>query len=160
MTRLPLLAALALGALALSGCASASSPASSPSETNACEVAVVVNFGPLDEPGLEACGAAGPATEVLAAAGISTEGTLDYGDQVVCRVNGQPSPDEEVTLEGEQPFVETCETLNDLAYWALWIKTTADADWEYAQEGIATLELAPGQSVGLVYTPVAETIEP
>lgn len=159
MNRLPLIAALALTSLALSGCAAASS--SSPSETTAaCEVAVVVNFGPLDEPGLEGCAAAGPATEVLAAAGVSTEGTVDYGDQVVCRVNGQPSPDEEVVLDGEEPFVETCQTLNDLAYWALWIKTDADAEWEYAQEGIATLELAPGQFVGLVYTPIAETIEP
>lgn len=159
MSRLPLLAALALGAFALSGCAAASSP--TPSDTSAaCEVAVVVNFGPLDEPSVDGCAAAGPATDVLAAAGVTTEGTVDYGDQVVCRVNGQPSPDEEVVLEGEEPFVETCQTLNDFAYWALWVKTAADADWEYAQEGVATLELAPGQSVGLVYTPIAETIEP
>jgi hypothetical protein len=159
MTRLPLLAALVLGAFALSGCAAASSP--TPSDSSApCEVVVVVNFGPLDEPSVDGCAAAGPAADVLAAAGVTTEGTVDYGDQVVCRVNGQPSPDEEVVLEGEQPFLETCETLNDLAYWALWIKTSADADWEYAQEGVATLELAPGQSVGLVYTPIAETIEP
>ena len=159
MNRLALIAALALSALALSGCAAASSPSSSETPA-ACEVAVVVNFGPLDEPTVEACAAAGPATDVLAAAGVSTEGTVDYGDQVVCRVNGQPSPDEEVALEGEEPFVETCQTLNDLAYWALWIKTAADAEWEYAQEGIATLELAPGQVVGLVYTPVAETVTP
>jgi hypothetical protein len=160
----PLLAALV--ALALAGCAA---PAAGPSSTpepeaasggDCAQVAVVVDFGPLDEPAIADCVAAGPAADILGEAGITTEGTVDYGDQVVCRVNGQPSADAEVTVDGQAPFVETCQTLSSVAYWALWVKNSPAAEWEYAQEGVTTLELADGQSVGLVYTPGTESIPP
>lgn len=160
MTRLVSPILLGLAALALAGCAAApAGPAVTP-DAAPCEVEVVVNFGPLDQPTIQGCGPAGIASDVLAQAGVTTEGTVDYGDQVVCRVNGRPSVDEEVILDGAEPFVETCQTLNDLAYWALWVKSDPDAEWEYAQEGAATLELAAGQSVGLVYTPIADTVTP
>ena len=161
----PILAAAAL-ALALAGCAApapeaSSTPEPEASSSGACEqVTVVVDFTVLDEPSLEACVAAGPATEVFAEAGVTTEGTVDYGDQVVCRVNDQPSPDEQVTIEGVEPFVETCETLSAAAFWGLWVKTAPDAEWGFAEEGIATLELTDGQSVGLVYSPATKTIAP
>ncbi len=160
----PLLVAIV--ALALAGCAApAVVPSSTPepqgSAAGGCaEVAVVVDFGPLDDPAIADCVAAGPAADILAEAGATTEGTVDYGDQVVCRVNGQPSADTEVTIEGEAPFVETCQTLSAVAYWALWVKTSPDSEWEYAQEGVSTLELTDGQSVGLVYTPGTETVPP
>jgi len=159
-------ALLAVALLALAACASPTSesaPRPDPQVTSvaSCEqVTVVVEFGPIDEPELEACISAGPATDVLGAAGVTTEGTVDFGDQVVCRVNGHPSSDEEVTIEGTEPFVETCETLNSAAYWALWVKNAPDGEWEYAQEGVSTLELVDGQSLGLVYTPGTETIPP
>lgn len=160
MTRLVPSVLLGLAALVLTGCAAAPVAPSAAPDASTCEVEVVVNFGPLDEPALQACGPSGVAADILAVAGVTTEGTVDYGDQVVCRVNGQPSADEEVTLDGVEPFVETCQTLNDVAYWALWVKAAPDAEWEYAQEGAATLELAAGQSVGLVYTPITDTITP
>lgn len=155
----------AIAALTLAACAS---PAPDPAATTApeadagvCEqVAVVVDFGPLDEPSLSACAEAGAATDVLAAADVTTEGTVDYGDQVVCRVNDQPSSTEEVVIEGADPFVESCQTLNSVAYWALWVKNSAGGEWEYAQEGVNTLQLDDGQSVGLVYTPGTESIPP
>ena len=162
----PTLAVAAL-ALALAGCAAPAPQTSSPPEpeatasSGACEqVTVVVDFTVLDEPSIEACVAAGPATDVLAEAGVTTEGTVDYGDQVVCRVNDQPSPDEQVTIEGVEPFIETCETLSAAAFWGLWVKLAPDAEWGFAEEGIGTLELTDGQSVGLVYTPSTETILP
>jgi hypothetical protein len=161
----PTLAAAAL-ALALAGCAApATQPSSTPepeaTSSGACEqVTVIVDFTVLDEPSVQACVAAGPATDVLAEAGVTTEGTVDYGDQVVCRVNDQPSPDEQVTIEGVEPFTETCETLSAAAFWGLWVKAAPDADWGFAEEGIGTLELSDGQSVGLVYTPATETIPP
>ena len=168
MTRLsrtaPLLAVLV--ALALAGCSAPvadSGATPEPAETTpggCAQVAVVVDFGPLDEPAIADCVAAGPASDILGEAGITTEGTVDYGDQVVCRVNGQPSADAEVTIEGQAPFIETCQTLSALAYWALWVKKSPDAEWEYAQEGVTTLQLTDGQSVGLVYTPGTETVPP
>ena len=153
---------LLFAALALAGCA-APAPTASPEPTVAegcSEVTVVVDFGVLDEPSVESCASAGLALDVLAEAGVSTEGTVDYGDQVVCRVNGEPAADETVTVEGQPPFVEACLTFNSVAYWALWVKPALDGEWEYAQEGVTTLELTDGQSVGLVYTPATDTIPP
>jgi hypothetical protein len=155
---------LALATVALGGCAAAepaSPPPASSDNSSACEqVTVIVDYGPLDEPALTACSEAGIASDVLADAGVTTAGTVDYGDQVVCRVNDLPSPDAEVTIDGEQPFVETCQTLSAIAYWALWVRSSADAEWEYAQDGVTALDLADGQSVGLVYTPAAESTPP
>ncbi|MBU1586500.1 MAG: hypothetical protein KKH51_00970 [Actinobacteria bacterium] len=156
-------ALLALAVLALAGCSAAApeaAPTAEPTASASCDVSVVVDFGPLDEPSLTACADAGAATNVLAQSGITTEGTADYGDQVVCRVNGEPAADETVSIEGQAPFTESCATLNAVAYWALWVKNTPDGEWEYAQEGVNTLELSEGQSVGLVYTPGTESIPP
>ncbi|MBC7591147.1 MAG: hypothetical protein H7226_08925 [Salinibacterium sp.] len=164
LARTTLPALVALAAIALVGCA-ATAPASSPTPTSEatgpCEqVVVIVDYGPLDEPSLDACASAGVASDVLREAGVTTAGTVDYGDQVVCRVNDQPSPDETVTIDGQEPFVESCQTLNAVAYWALWVRTSVDGEWEYAQEGVGILELADGQSVGLVYTPGTESTPP
>ncbi|HWH97282.1 MAG TPA: hypothetical protein VNS80_02850 [Pseudolysinimonas sp.] len=145
-----------LVALALTGCAPAS-PDSTPAATSTSEgaascdeVAVVVDFGSLEQEGIEACAPAGVALDVLHAAGIETEGTADFGDAALCRVEQRPSPD-----------VETCATFSDVAYWALWVRPSADAKWEFALEGVADQELADGQSLGLVYTPVnGESLPP
>ncbi len=172
LTRSTASALVAIAALALSACATptiteTSTPApSSSAETqgtsgDTCDlVTVTVEFGPIDEAPIAGCVAAGVASDVLQEASVVTEGTVDYGDQVVCRVNNLPSADEEVLIEGEAPYIETCQTLSSVAYWALWVKTAPDAEWEYAQEGVTTLQLTDGQSVGLVYTPGTETVEP
>ena len=159
----PIVAAAALALLA--GCAAPAptngATAPQPTAGGACEqVSVIVDFGPLDEPSIAACAAAGPALDVLDEAGVVTEGTADYGNAVVCRVNNAPAPDETVELEGEAPFTESCATLNSAAYWALWVKNSPDGQWEYAQAGVDVLELADGQSVGLVYTPGTESTPP
>ena len=167
-TRLTFAAAvLALAAAGLAGCAApapaptATSPAADAPPADGCaKVTVAVDFGPVEADPIRACVAAGAARDILDAAGISTEGTVDYGDQVVCRVNGLPSADEEVVIDGVDPFVETCATLNANAYWALWVKGSARESWEYAQEGLSTLVLEDGQSIGLVYTPGTDTTPP
>jgi ABC-type Fe3+-hydroxamate transport system substrate-binding protein len=166
MTRLATFTApaLLLAVLALTGCAAAA-PATGPTATesasaNCDKVTVEVDFGVLNKPELDACASAGVASDVLAAAGITTVGTADYGDQVVCRVNNEPAPNETVTIPGQQPFTESCATLNSVAYWALWVKSSPTADWEYAQEGATTLQLKDGQSVGLVYTAGTESTPP
>jgi len=133
--------------LALSGCAGTSPGAAStptPSATTAgpcTEVTVIVEFTTLDHKPITACAPAGVAADVLKAAKLSTAGTTDYGNQVICRVDDLPSPD-----------AESCATLPSAAYWAMWIKSSADAKWEYAQEGVATQQLADGQFLGLRYT--------
>lgn len=162
MRRLSLLlptAALGL-VLALSGCAASGSPAPTASSSAACDVKVVVDFGPLDKPALSECAKAGSATAVLGSAGITTKGTDDYGNKVVCRVNDEPSPTETVTIPGQAPFVESCHTLNSVAYWALWVKSGAGAKWAYATKGVDALKLTSGQSIGLVYTAGTDSTPP
>ena len=157
-------AALALlAALALAGCAQATPDvAPTPVASDACGgVEVVVDFGLLDAPSVNECVDAGPAVNAMADAGVTTEGTVDWGDQIVCRVDGRPAADETVEVEGAEPFIEACQSMPAaIAYWALWVKSAADAEWEYAQEGLATLELEAGQSVGLVYTTGTESTPP
>ena len=174
---------IALGALvllaALSGCAPADSGSSAPtadtatatatataeaSSADCAGVAVVVDFGTLDAATITECvdtTKAIAASETLATTGTTTEGSVEYGDAIVCRVNDRPAADETVVVEGQESFSETCASMPPAyAYWALWVKATPDADWAYAQEGIGTLEVEPGQSVGLVYTTGTETPTP
>lgn len=172
--KLTALATLTLvGALALSGCATGvpetgTTPAatSAPADGACAGVSVIVDFGALDAPEITDCvdtGAADTiaASTVMETAGVATEGTVEWGDQVVCRVNDRPAADETIEVAGEAPFTESCESMPAAAaYWALWVKPTADADWEYAQEGLGSLELEPGQSVGLVFTTGTETPTP
>lgn len=170
-------AALTLaGALALSGCATSAptTPASSTPATStsaragaSCAgVSVVVDFGALHSPAITDCADTGAATTiaastVMATAGITTAGTVQWGDQVVCRVNDRPAADETVRVKGEAPFVESCTSMPPaFAYWALWVKSSAGAKWEYAQEGLGSLTLKPGQSVGLIFTTGTETPTP
>ncbi|WP_130505904.1 hypothetical protein [Microterricola gilva] len=166
--KLPLLTAAVLGALLLSGCA-AGSPTSSVSEpveisTDAAStaddgcagIAVVADFGILDAPAVDVCvdsDQAVLASEAIATAGITTEGNADYGDAVVCRVDGRPAADETVTVDGQEPFIEPCSSMSPAyAFWAIWVKPAADAEWGFAMEGLETLKAEPGQSIGLVYT--------
>lgn len=147
-------------AVLLGGCGA---PAPDPTaiHTPACEVQVVVDFGVLGADSIHACSEAGAAQDVLADAGVTTEGTVDYGDQIVCRVNNRPGPAETVTVQGEEPFTEPCAGMPvSTAYWALWVKNSPDGEWEYALEGVGTLQLEPGQSVGLVYTAGFDSVPP
>jgi hypothetical protein len=176
--KLTALATLTLvGALALSGCAADvpetdTTPAASatataaPADGSCTGVSVVVDFGALDAPEITDCVDTGTVDTIAAGtaletAGVATEGTVEWGDQVVCRVNDRPAADETIEVGGETPFTESCESMPAAAaYWALWVKPSADADWEYAQEGLGSLELEPGQSVGLVFTTGTETPTP
>lgn len=159
--------ALSLAALALtmSGCA----PAPAPSPTASCSpstgVSVVVNFsGVFDASDISTCAPLTSGTETvadaLAAVGVTTEGTVKYGDQVVCRVNSLPAADKPFIVPGHDPYTEPCKDMApEYAYWALWVKSGAGA-WDYAAEGVATQKVAPGDSIGLVFTTGGATPTP
>ncbi|QEO14999.1 hypothetical protein FLP10_11665 [Agromyces intestinalis] len=183
MTVRPLvIAALALTAFGLAGCTGSTPEASEPAVTaspnasasddasgasNDCAgVAVVVDAGDLDaadDPSTEACLVVdGPivAADALAQAGITTEGTDDYGDQVVCRVNGAPAESDTIVADDGTEYHETCQTMPAaFAYWAVWIKPV-DGEWAYAQEGLATQQIAPGERLGLFFTLNGEPAQP
>lgn len=163
----PTLAAAAL-ALALTACAPEATPAEpspSPSITFAADctpesdVTVIVDGGDLagaDEVATDTCVAADEpiaALDALAQAGVELEGSEEYGDAIVCRVDGQPSADEPVGSSEDPAYVETCESMPaGFAYWGLWVKSSPDGEWGFAQEGIETLTLAPGESLQLLFS--------
>ena len=147
-------ALLLVAALTLSGCSTSTTDFAS---DGSCDgVAVEINFSGEAE-NIERCvvlnGNSETAKNVLASAGISVEGTKAFGDAVVCRVNNVPSAEEELIIEGEDPYLETCEDMPAaFAYWALWVKESDGAEWGYAMEGISSLQLTKGQSVGLAFS--------
>lgn len=98
---------------------------------------------PVDAPTL--------ASKVLEEAKVKTEGTAAYPKELVCRVNGVPAADLDIAHKGGT-YREKCSKMPAaFAYWALWVKP-ASGDWAYAQEGLSTLKVSPGQSLELLYT--------
>ena len=86
------------------------------------------------------------ALDVLLKAGYKIEGTIKYGDAVVCRVNGFPDKS-----------VESCESMPPAeAYWAVLVKKKQEVpipknEWGWAQKGINETYLTPGDHLGLVF---------
>lgn len=150
----------------LGGCAVPSASGLSLGDVEDCSgVSVVVNYGVLSDDRdllcVDLAEDTAIAKEVMAFAGYDTEGTGTYGDQVVCRVNGLPSDSEAFVVEGEEPHLETCADMPPaFAYWALWVKSAPDAEWAYAEEGVGTLELEAGQTIGVVFSTGGETPTP
>lgn len=100
-----------------------------------------------------------PASKVLDEANVKTEGTAEYPTELVCRVNGVPAADLDIAHKGGT-YREDCSKMPAaFAYWALWIKP-ASGDWAYAQEGLATLQVNPGESLELLYTVDGEPAAP
>ena len=138
--------------------ASASASASASSGQDCSGVTVVVDasaFEDADDISQTRCietDKAIAATDALDAAGVTTEGTTEYGDQVVCRVDGLPAEDVALTAEDGSDYFETCESMPAaFAYWSLWVQP-AGGEWAYATEGLSTLQLQPGEGVALLFT--------
>lgn len=92
------------------------------------------------------------AADALAGIGVRTEGTTQYGDDVICRVDGLPSASDPVGSTEDPTYVEKCAGMPAaFAYWSLWVKPAGGA-WDYAQEGLATLTAEPGSSLELLFT--------
>jgi hypothetical protein len=160
---------------ALAGCAGSPDATPTPKETktvaildSACAddagITVVVDASTLEDGdskewciGTDETLAAGDALTLV---NVSTEGTEEYGDEVVCRVNGVPAEDAAIPNPDGSEYFETCESMAPaFAYWGLWVKP-AGGEWNYAQEGISTLELQPGESLALLYTLNGEPATP
>ncbi|MCY1237461.1 hypothetical protein D9M72_501590 [compost metagenome] len=90
---------------------------------------------------------------------MKTEGTAQYPKELACRVNGVPAADFDITHKGGT-YREDCSKMPAaFAYWALWVKP-ASGDWAYAQEGLATLKVSPGESLELLFTVDGEPAAP
>ncbi len=135
---------------------SASASASASADAGPCEgVKVIVDSGSLDQAAADtsACvDAGGPtlASDVLGKADVKIEGTAKYPTSFACRVNGVPAADFDIKHKGGTTR-EACDDKNTVSYWALWVKP-AGGEWAYAQEGLDSLKLNPGESLELLYT--------
>ena len=115
---------------------------------DAADISVCVD---VDEPTV--------AADVLKEANIKTEGTEQYPTELVCRVNGVPAADLDIKHKAGT-YREECKGMPAaFAYWALWTKPAA-GDWAYAQEGLATLKVSPGESLELLFTVDSEPATP
>ncbi|MFF2317977.1 hypothetical protein ACFVTE_17110 [Arthrobacter sp. NPDC058097] len=137
--------------------ATATATASSSAAAEPCAgVKVIVDSGALKQAAADTsvCVPADApmlASKVLEAAKVKTEGTDQYPKELVCRVNGVPAADFDITHKGGT-YREECKKMPAaFAYWSLWVKPATGA-WAYAQEGLATLKVSPGQSLELLYT--------
>jgi hypothetical protein len=100
-----------------------------------------------------------PASEVLDQAKVKTEGTTQYPTEVVCRVNGVPAADFDIKHK-DGTYREDCSKMPAaFAYWGLWVRPVS-GDWAYAQEGLTTLQVSPGQSLELLFTVDGEPAAP
>jgi hypothetical protein len=98
------------------------------------------------------------ASDVLNKADVKIEGTAKYPTSFACRVNGVPAADFDIKHKGGT-IREACDDKNTVSYWALWVKPAA-GDWAYAQEGLATLKVSPGESLELLFTVDGEPAAP
>lgn len=148
---------------------SSSAPATSASATASadagpCEgVKVIVDSGSLDQSAADTSvcvPADGPtlASAVLSEANVKIEGTAKYPTSFACRVNGVPAADFDIKHKGGT-IREACDDKNTVSYWALWVKPAAGT-WAYAQEGLDSLKLNPGESLELLYTVDGEPAAP
>ncbi|WP_243074197.1 hypothetical protein [Microbacterium sp. SS28] len=163
-------AALLLTLAACSSTPTASDPTAdttpSPASGDCAGVTIVVDASVLeldDDPSQKACvetDEAIVAADALAELGVTTEGTDEYGDQVVCRVDGVPAEDYALTAEDGSDYFEKCESMPAaFAYWSLWVQPEG-GEWEYAQEGLSTQQLQPGESLALLFSLNGEPAAP
>jgi hypothetical protein len=116
-------------------------------------VTLYVDYGPLNNGSkTTTCIPVGGkinALDLLASANLSTQGTQDYGDAILCRLGGFPDV-----------AVETCEVMPPAeSYWAVLIKEheiipnpfNLQGEWGWAQVGINEVYLNAGDSLGLVF---------
>ena len=145
---------------------SATASASASADEGCAGVTVVVDasaFEDADEISQSECVETDEAIAASAAldiAGVTTEGTTEYGDQVVCRVDGLPAEDVALTAEDGSEYFETCESMPAaFAYWSLWVQPVG-GEWAYATEGLSALQLQPGESMALLFTLNGEPAAP
>jgi hypothetical protein len=131
--------------------------ASSSAASGPCDgVKVIVDSGALQQAAADTSvcvpvDAPTVASKVLDEAKVKTEGTTQYPNELVCRVNGVPAADFDI-VHKDGTYREECKSMPAaFAYWALWVKPVS-GDWAYAQEGLATQQVKPGESLELLFT--------
>ncbi len=73
--------------------------------------------------------------QTLEDAGFEYETTTGSGMTSVCRLEGRPAADEELDIDGESGYQETCSGMPPAAaYWSYW-KADDGGEWGFSQKG-------------------------
>ncbi len=156
LARVAVGATIALAALAVTPTASAPlavATASSASTAGYCPdatgVTVVVDFSDLGDGIVVRC-ATGPVVagytglDALQDAGFTVEGTRQSGLQFACRIQGRPAADEELPVEGDPDYTESCQrTPPASAYWGYWYANNRGT-WRYSSSGASSRDAIRG----------------
>ncbi len=99
----------------------------------------------------------GDGVEALRGAGFTMESPKPWIDTAVCRINGRPAEDEIVPLQENPTYTEDCSKFPPAnGYWSYFQSSDHGQDWEYAQNGIAGTDAAPGDWEGWSFSLNAE----
>lgn len=153
--------------LALVGCAPGATTEEAAPAGACAGVQVIVEFGDLGGSTVDECvetDAAMTALDAFTAAGVEIAPSEAYGDAIVCRVDGLPAADTELSTASNGPYTETCAEFGPIwASWSLWVDF--GSGWELGQEAVNTQRVEPGQRVSLTwqqgdYTDMVEWLAP
>lgn len=94
----------------------------------------------------------GTGLEAIQAAGIQLAGTSQHGLSVVCRVNGRPAPDEELSIPGDDAYIEQCAQMPPAsAFWSYW-QADNGGSWAFSQRGVTSTTARAGGFEGLSFS--------
>ena len=134
-------------------------------QTRANCVNVLIDYGSLDSSNtdFEKClPVTGEITalELMQNANFKLEGTNKYGNNVVCRLNNLPKPNQAIGVKGHEDYIEECKEMPAaFAYWAVLEKRwqiipnpfDLNGKWAWAQVGVAELAMKPGDGLAFVF---------
>ncbi|WP_242547514.1 flagellar hook-length control protein FliK [Amycolatopsis sp. MtRt-6] len=120
-------------------------------------VTIVVDFQELDgnggvaAPTITRCspnaspGTARTGIKALQDAGISIVGTIRWGFQAVCRIEGRPTATEDIPRNSNPTYHEACvNTPPGEAYWGYWYADGSGTTWTYSNSGATARNVIPG----------------
>ena len=134
-------------------------------QTRANCVNVLIDYGSLDSSNadFEKClPVTGEITalELMQNANFKLEGTKKYGNNVVCRLNNLPKPNQAIGVKGHEDYIEECKEMPAaFAYWAVLEKRwqiipnpfDLNGKWAWAQVGVAELAMKQGDGLAFVF---------
>ena len=134
-------------------------------QTRANCVNVLIDYGSLDSSNadFEKClPVTGEITalELMQNANFKLEGTNKYGNNVVCRLNNLPKPNQAIGVKGHEDYIEECKEMPAaFAYWAVLEKRwqiipnpfDLNGKWAWAQVGVAELAMKQGDGLAFVF---------
>ena len=134
-------------------------------QTRANCVNVLIDYGSLDSSNadFEKClPVTGEITalELMQNANFKLEGTNKYGNNVVCRLNNLPKPNQAIGVKGHENYIEECNEMPaSFAYWAVLEKRwqiipnpfDLNGKWAWAQVGVAELAMKQGDGLAFVF---------